>query len=257
MIVSSNNITKLQQSIEIDNLRYHRSAKKSVTSHTKHPEPPIMDHQIFLDNTQGLFSDRQMEQFALLGDLYTEWNAKINVISRRDIDNLYLHHVLHSLAIEKFLGKVENNTRFLDLGTGGGFPGIPLAIAYPESTFLMVDRIGKKLRVAEAVAKAVGLTNVEFKHGDVGEVRQQFDYVVSRAVMRLDALIPLVRRLIDPKSRNHYANGLICLKGGDIADESIGINLPVIDYPIRELINDPWFDTKNVVYVPMALTKNK
>ena len=138
-------------------------------------------------------SGKQREQFEKLGPLYADWNSKINVISRKDIDNLYTNHILHSLAIAKFLQPAPGTT-FLDMGTGGGFPGIPLAIMYPECRFHLIDRIGKKIKVAQAIAEAIGLTNVTFQHGDIGECRQKYDYVVSRAVMRLDELLPQGRR---------------------------------------------------------------
>lgn len=194
----------------------------------------------------------QLEQIRALGDLYADWNAKINVISRKDIENLYLHHVIHSLSIARFLGDLVNGTSMLDMGTGGGFPGIPLAIAYPQCRFHLIDRIGKKLRVAQAVADAIGLANVTFQHGDIAECRERYDYVVSRAVMRLDALVPLVRKNISPVSRNRYANGLICLKGGDLEDESESVREPVIDYPVTEFFNAPCYETKKLIYVPMA-----
>ncbi len=194
----------------------------------------------------------QLEQIRALGDLYAGWNAKINVISRKDIENLYLHHVIHSLSIARFLGDLVNGTSMLDMGTGGGFPGIPLAIAYPQCRFHLIDRIGKKLRVAQAVADAIGLANVTFQHGDIAECRERYDYVVSRAVMRLDALVPLVRKNISPVSRNRYANGLICLKGGDLEDESESVREPVIDYPVTEFFNAPCYETKKLIYVPMA-----
>lgn len=209
-------------------------------------------------NTTDIFhyfpglNDRQREQINALGALYADWNSKINVISRKDIDNLYEHHVLHSLAIAAFLGPLQPGTRILDVGTGGGFPGIPLAIFYPDVKFMLVDRIAKKLRVADEVAKAIGITNIVTRHGDVGECHDRYDYVVSRAVMRLDMLVKLVRRNVSPDCRNTYANGLVCLKGGDLADESTGIGFPVIEYPINEFFNEDFFSTKKVIYVPMA-----
>lgn len=200
-------------------------------------------------------TDVQISRFAALEGLYTDWNAKINVISRKDIDNLFERHILHSLAIAAFLGSVAPNTSFVDVGTGGGFPGIPLAIFYPEAKFHLVDRIAKKLNVAREVSAAIGLSNITIQHGDMGECHTRFDYVVSRAVMRLDSLVKIVRRNIDPTCRNTYANGLICLKGGNIADESKGISFPVIEYPVNEYLDGDFFDTKKVVYVPMAHKK--
>ncbi len=192
----------------------------------------------------------QRERFAAMDSLYRQWNERINVISRRDIDNLYVHHVLHSLVIAKFLGDLTPGTTILDMGTGGGFPGIPLAVLYPEVKFHLIDRIGKKIRVCNEVVTSLGLKNVTTQHGDIGECRSRFDYVVSRAVMRLDALYPLVRRNISPDSHNRIANGLVCLKGGEnLFDEIAATKAPVQDFPLTELIAEPFFDTKSLVYV--------
>lgn len=195
---------------------------------------------------------RQREQFAILADAYPEWNEKINVISRKDIENLVPNHILHSLSIAAFLGQLSPGTTFMDLGTGGGFPGIPLAVMYPDCKFHLIDRIGKKLKVAADVAARAGLHNVTFQHGDVGECHAKFDYVVSRAVMPLNDLVRLVRRNVDlhSPSSNRYANGLICLKGGDLAAESEGINLPVVEFQVEEFLPESFFATKKLVYVP-------
>lgn len=189
----------------------------------------------------------QREQFAALGPLYADWNAKINVISRKDIDNLYTHHVLHSLALAKFMTPVEG-TSMLDLGTGGGFPGIPLAIMWPHVKFHLIDRIGKKIRVASEVASSVGLENVTFQHGDAGECHDKFDFVVSRAVMPLDGLIRLSRRNIAPRGHNRWHNGLICLKGGELAEEMKAVRMPVLEVPLTDYFSEPFFDTKELVY---------
>ena len=138
-------------------------------------------------------TDKQKQQFEQIGNLYPEWNAKINVISRKDIDNLWVNHILHSLAIAKFINPVTGTT-FLDMGTGGGFPGIPLAIMWPECKLHLIDRIGKKIKVAQDIAQQIGLDNVTFQHGDIGECRNTYDFVVSRAVMRLDELLPLIKK---------------------------------------------------------------
>lgn len=196
-------------------------------------------------------SGKQREQFEKLGPLYADWNSKINVISRKDIDNLYTNHILHSLAIAKFLQPAPGTT-FLDMGTGGGFPGIPLAIMYPECRFHLIDRIGKKIRVAQAIAEAIGLTNVTFQHGDIGECRQKYDYVVSRAVMRLDELLPLIKKNVGGKQRNGVPNGLICLKGGDISDELRGARADELVDELRNYFDEEYFATKKLVYVAMC-----
>ena len=192
----------------------------------------------------------QIEQFSKMGKLYPEWNAKINVISRKDIDNLYMNHILHSLSIAKFFTPVDDTT-FLDMGTGGGFPGIPLATMFPNCQFHLIDRIGKKIKVAMSIAEEIGLKNVTFQHGDIGECRKKYDFVVSRAVMRLDELLPLIRKNISKENKNKYQNGLICLKGGVLDDEMAAVNYPVIDFPITEFFNEPFFETKKIIYVPM------
>lgn len=199
-------------------------------------------------------SEQQLKQFAMMGELYPEWNANINVISRKDIDNLYPNHILHSLVIASFLKELTPGTSFMDLGTGGGFPGIPLAVMYPQCHFHLIDRIAKKLKVAADIAEKIGLENVTFQHGDVGECHQKYDYVVSRAVMPLDKLVKLISHNIAQASPegNTYSNGLICLKGGDLSAESAGVRLPVIEFNVDEFINEPFFDTKKLVYVPFS-----
>lgn len=202
-------------------------------------------------------TDTQRSQFDALTTLYPEWNAKINVISRKDIDNLAVNHVLHSLAIGKFMTPVDG-TRILDMGTGGGFPGIPLAILWSQCRFHLIDRIGKKINVAKSIAEAIGLTNVTFQHGDIAECRDTYDYVVSRAVMRLEALVPLIRKNISQENRNVHPNGLICLKGGDLADEIEATrNYSVMDIPLSEYFSEPYFDTKYLIYVPICLKSKK
>lgn len=195
-------------------------------------------------------TDKQRQQFALIGDLYPEWNEKINVISRKDIDNLYTNHILHSLAIAKFIPNPVNGTKFIDLGTGGGFPGIPLAIMFPHCSFHLIDRIGKKIRVAQSIAEAIGLENVTFQHGDIGECHEKFDFVVSRAVMNLNDLVKLTRKNIGKLSRNGYPNGLICLKGGDLDSEIAVTKLDVIEESLSKWFDEPYFATKLLIYVP-------
>ena len=195
-------------------------------------------------------TDLQKEQFEKIGPLYADWNLKINVISRKDIDNLYVHHVLHSLAIARFMTPIEG-TAFLDMGTGGGFPGIPLAIMWPHCRFHLVDRIGKKIGVAKAIAEAIGLTNVTFQHGDIGECRTKFDYVVSRAVMTLDKLIPLVRKNISSKDSNRLPNGLLCLKGGELEEEIRAARIPTLVVPLSDYFREEFFETKQLTYTEL------
>ena len=193
-------------------------------------------------------TERQKEQFAALDALYRDWNAKINVISRKDIDNLYEHHVLHSLAIDimldhETLGLSKPITRVLDVGTGGGFPGIPLAISNPEIKFTLIDSIGKKVRVAEAVAEGIGLTNCEFRHQRIQECRTFFDVIVSRAVMSLPELIQLTHK-----------NGrvLICLKGGDVDEEIMAASdrkREIVKIPVSDYFEEEWFKEKYIIIV--------
>lgn len=206
-----------------------------------------MDHLIkYFPN----LSNTQIAQFQQLGVLYPSWNEKINVISRKDIDNLYVNHILHSLAIAKFLMPVDGST-FLDMGTGGGFPGIPLAILFPECKFHLIDRIGKKIKVASSIAEEIGLTNVSFQHGDIAECRSQYDFVISRAVMRLDDLLPLIKKNISSVQKNAFPNGLICLKGGDLQDEMKKVKSPILIEDLNQYFTEDFFETKKIVYVQL------
>ena len=195
-------------------------------------------------------TEAQRAQMAQLEVLYPEWNAKINVISRKDIENLEVNHILHSLGLVKFV-KFTPGTRVMDLGTGGGFPGIPLAIYYPEVTFHLVDRIGKKLKVAQDIAERIGLTNVTFQHGDVKEVKGKFDFVVSRAVMDLGDMVPLVKRFIDSEDHNAVPNGLLCLKGGDLSAEVAKCRNQVLIDELSSYFKEEFFKTKKVLYLPL------
>ena len=195
-------------------------------------------------------SDHQEQQFAALDVLYRDWNSKINVISRKDIDNLYEHHVLHSLAIAKVL-PFQPHTEILDIGTGGGFPGIPLAILFPECRFTLIDSIGKKIKVAQEVAKAVGLTNVECIQERAEEEKRKFDFVVSRAVMPLPDLVRLVQKNVSNKQRNAVPNGLVVLKGGDLREELRPFQKRAEITEISTLFRGEWFDTKRVIYLPL------
>lgn len=195
-------------------------------------------------------TDTQEQQFAALDVLYRDWNSKINVISRKDIDNLYEHHVLHSLAIAKVL-PFQPHTEILDVGTGGGFPGIPLAILFPECRFTLIDSIGKKIKVAQEVAKALGLTNVECIQERAEEEKRQFDFVVSRAVMPLPDLVRLVQKNVSNKQRNAVPNGLVVLKGGDLRDELLPFQKRAEVTEISTLFQGEWFQTKRVIYLPL------
>jgi len=193
-------------------------------------------------------TEEQRRQFAALYDLYIDWNAKINVISRKDIENLYEHHVLHSLGIAKVI-RFRPGTTEMDLGTGGGFPGIPLAIFFPETKFHLVDSIGKKVRVATEVANAIGLTNVTFRHARAEEEKQKFDFVVSRAVMPLIDLLKIIKKNISPDQKNALPNGLICLKGGELERETMPVKNKTTIHHLREDFKEEFFETKKVVYV--------
>ncbi|MDD3196154.1 MAG: 16S rRNA (guanine(527)-N(7))-methyltransferase RsmG [Paludibacter sp.] len=195
-------------------------------------------------------TDQQQHQFEMLYDLYTDWNSKINVISRKDIENLYLHHVLHSLAIAKLL-HFRDTTSILDVGTGGGFPGIPLAILFPECKFTLIDSIAKKIRVGQEVATAIGLTNITLKHLRAQEEKSKYDFVVSRAVMPLSDLVTLVRKNIASRQHNAMPNGLICLKGGELTHEIIPFKSIAESYEISTYFNEDYFKTKKIVYVPL------
>ncbi len=195
-------------------------------------------------------TDRQAEQFAQLDALYRDWNSKINVISRKDIDNLYEHHVLHSLAIAKFL-PFQPGTTILDVGTGGGFPGIPLAILFPECRFMLIDSIGKKIKVASEVAQSLGLTNVVCKQERAEEEKQKFDFVVSRAVMPLPDLVKLVRKNISSKQHNAVPNGIIVLKGGDLKEELAPYQKTAEVTPCSQWFANDWFSTKQLIYLPL------
>ena len=197
---------------------------------------------------------KQVKQFEALYDLYADWNAKINVISRKDIHNLYPNHVLHSLGIAKTI-QFKPGTTVMDLGAGGGFPSIPLAILFPQVQFHLVDSIRKKLRVAQEVATAIELTNVTFEHARAEEVKQVFDFVVSRAVMPLTDLVQICRKNIKKKDQNALPNGLICLKGGELEEEIAPLRNITTVYRLSDEFKEAFFETKKVVYV--SLNKNK
>lgn len=192
----------------------------------------------------------QRAQFRALGPLYQKWNAKINVISRKDIDNLYMHHVLHSLGIAKVVN-FRQGSNILDIGTGGGFPGIPLAILFPNCKFKLIDSIGKKTRVAAAVANAIGLKNVVVEHRNVVEEKNKYDFVVSRAVMNATDLVKLIRKNVSKEQRNALPNGLICLKGGDMTEEVAPFKNHSEIWDLKSYFDDEFFDTKKVMYIQL------
>jgi 16S rRNA (guanine527-N7)-methyltransferase len=192
----------------------------------------------------------QQRQVEMLEALYREWNAKINVISRKDIDNLYEHHVLHSMAIAKLI-QFTPGTRILDFGTGGGFPGIPLAILFPDCDFKLIDGTGKKIKVAQEVAKAIGLKNCVIEQLRAEDERGKFEFVVSRAVMPLPDLAKLVRKNIAKQQRNALPNGIICLKGGDLQAETQPFRKLVETAELTQWFAEEWFKAKHCVYLPM------
>lgn len=195
-------------------------------------------------------SERQKEQLQQLDALYHDWNAKINVISRKDIDNLYEHHVLHSLGIAQYIN-FRAGTTVMDLGTGGGFPGIPLAIMFPEVKFHLVDSTKKKILVCDEVIKGLGLQNVTTRWCRAEEEKGKFDFVVSRAVMPLADLVKICRKNVAKECHNALPNGLICLKGGELESETYPMKNSVEIVPLSDYFSEPFFETKKVVYLPL------
>lgn len=195
-------------------------------------------------------NDTQIRMFVQLGELYPEWNAKINVISRKDIEQLYEHHILHSLAIAKILSFKPGST-IVDIGTGGGFPGIPLAIMFPEVSFHLVDSIGKKIRVATEIANSIGLKNVSFSNNRMESEKAMFDFAVSRAAMPLADLVKVCKKNIKRTQNNALPNGLICLKGGELNDEIQAYKKIASMYELSEFFKEPYFETKKAIYLPL------
>lgn len=193
-------------------------------------------------------SEKQKEQFEALYDLYYDWNSKINVISRKDIENLYLHHVLHSLAIAKYI-TLKPGTTIMDMGCGGGFPGIPLAIMFPDVQFHLIDSIGKKVRVAGEIAQAIGLTNVRTSHSRAEGIKEKYSFVVSRAVMQLPDLVKICRKNISKTQENVLPNGIICLKGGDMTAETQPFRNSCEIVDVSTFFAEDYFKDKKVVYV--------
>lgn len=195
-------------------------------------------------------SSHQIEQISVLKTLYAEWNEKINVVSRKDIDNLFERHILHSMSIARYITFIDG-TSVMDVGTGGGLPGIPLAILFPNVHFHLVDRIGKKVKVAEAIASSIGLSNTSLRHCGVEEEKQQFDFVVSRAVMPLSGLYSLTRKNIKKVGRNAIPNGIICLKGGELDDEVKPFKNICEIINLNSYYSEEFFETKKLVYLPI------
>lgn len=197
-------------------------------------------------------SSEQVRQLGLLPSLYEEWNAKINVISRKDIDNIVTNHILHSLAIAKFIS-FRDESKIFDIGTGGGFPGIPLAILFPQCRFTLIDSIGKKIRVVTAVAEAIGLKNVTCVHGRAESIKDdKCDFVVSRAAMQTSDLVDIARKLVDTrKQRNSMPNGVIALKGGDLQSELHPFRNLVSVEDLSGIFQEEFFETKKIVYLPL------
>ncbi len=203
--------------------------------------------KIILDYFPEL-TESQVQQFSLLKDLYADWNSKINVISRKDIDNLYINHVLHSLGIAKVV-RFKTGTKVLDVGTGGGFPGIPLAILFPDCDFHLVDSIGKKILVVNEVAKALELKNVIATKGRVEEITEKFDFIVSRAVTTLSEFYNWTKPLIRKDGFNILHNGILYLKGGELQDEVKALNRDVMIFELKNFFKEEYFETKKIVYI--------
>ncbi len=195
-------------------------------------------------------SAEQIEQFNQLQALYTFWNAQINVISRKDLDEFYERHVLHSLGIAKVCSFVPG-TEILDIGTGGGFPGIPMAILFPEVQFHLVDSIGKKIKVVHEVAKTLGLNNVTVTHARAEEIKEKYDFIVSRAVTAMPAFIPWTKGKMKTENRNDLKNGILYLKGGDLEEELSATKKPYTLHPLSKFFTEPFFETKYVVHMPL------
>jgi 16S rRNA (guanine527-N7)-methyltransferase len=198
-------------------------------------------------------SDQQLDRFGRLGSLYEEWNSKINVISRKDIEQLYERHILHSLAIAKII-QFKPETTVLDVGTGGGFPGIPLAILFPETSFKLIDSIGKKIKVVSEVASALELKNVDAEHIRVEDLKQKYDFVVSRAVTAFPRFVAMVRTKVANQSNNDLPNGVLYLKGGDFEEEISPFKQSVTVYNIQNFFSEDFFETKRLIHLPL---KNK
>ncbi len=209
-----------------------------------------MNRQFLLNYFPELTTD-QLDKFSKLPELYAEWNAKINVISRKDMDSFHIHHLLHSLGIAKVM-KFKAGSKVMDIGTGGGFPGIPLAIMFPDVHFTLVDSIGKKITVVKGVAEALGLQNVTAINGRAEQVKDQFDFIVSRAVAALKDFMPWTRNKFVKKQINPFPNGILYLKGGDLRFEIHEAGVQAAEYPLSDYFEEDFFETKKVIYIKMV-----
>lgn len=209
------------------------------------------DNSLVVEHYFPTLSDRQKQQLAQLGGIYREWNAKINVISRKDMDHFYERHVLHSLALARYTG-FANFSHILDVGTGGGFPGIPLAIVFPECRFHLIDSIGKKIMVATEAVRALGLENVRLTHENAKEERGRYDFIVSRAVMKASELIKMTHNNVSNENFNALPNGWLFLKGGDLDGETAALKQHFRVKNIADYFSEPFFETKKILYIPFT-----